>query len=631
MDKLATLFFSSILLFVFAVPSDLYSQNRDYQLANNLMQQQKYEEALPILQQLHEGNPNAFVFFEKLTETLINLGRIEDAIQIAENQVAENRTMPRAGITLAELYHINRQKDKAVEKWNEVVEANKDRIQTYFSVASSMTDRREYRMAIEMYMEARLHFENPQLFQSELANTYLQAGQFENAVKSFYELIENSPGQMGQVQQRLLRMRDQELYTIASLELEDFIMELETDHPAYSQLAQLLSWLLLEIDDYRRAFVFARRYESQTSDLNYSLFNLASRLQSARQYELAADAFKFYIENEPGLRSRATRELSETYQLWARYLEQRGLETQERQHELYQKAYDLNKLLAEEAPNYNRLDRVLSAQIDLSLDIFKDSDKADEWYQKLLELNNHENTAHTYYAEGRLALFRSDFTRARQALTRADRSSDDSNLSEKARYFLSLSDFYGGDYEFAEIQLRSLERRNTSYYANDAIKLRMWIKNGLRSDTTGSTIKALGEGLHHIHTGSYDKALNLFEPFLVVSNHPFSDDIAVELAIHLPESYKKTVYAILNRKAENMHNSPLRERILWERVKAAEKLNKHENFQPADERFADGELTFIFSSEEIEELYEELLMEFPGGFYAEFVREILQSTEIPAL
>jgi hypothetical protein len=92
-----------------------------------------------------------------------------------------------------------------------------------------------------------------------------------------------------------------------------------------------------------------------------------------------------------------------------------------------------------------------------------------------------------YYAEGRIALFKKILP-ARQTLTRADRATDNSNLSERARYYVSLSDFYAGDYEFAEIQLRSLERRHTSYYANDAIKLRMWIKNGKRADTTGAVL-----------------------------------------------------------------------------------------------------------------------------------------------
>lgn len=621
-----------LLLFAcFTAAGTADAQNRQYQLANTLMQQQKYDEALPILQELHNENPGAFVFFDKLTETLVNLDRTEEAIEIAEQQVERNRARTQAQTRLAELYHINGQKENAIEQWEEVVERNKDQIQSYFTVASSMQQRREFSLAIDLYHRAREQFNNPTLFQSELANTYMQAGRFDEAVNSYFQLVKHTPDQMSFVQQRLLRMRDQELYQVAALELEDFMMEMETDHAAYQQLYQLLSWLLLETEDYRRAFVFARRYENQTSRVNYSLYSLASRLQSARQYELAADAFRYYMEEETSMKSRATEELAQTYNSWARYLEQTGLETQARQLELFEKAYELNRTLIEDAPNYNRLERVLSAQTDLALDVFKNPEDAKKWAEMIRQLNGDERSAYSWYAEGRIALFEKDFTTARQALTRADRATDDSNLSEKARYFLSLSDFYAGDYEFAEIQLRSLERRNTSYYANDAIKLRMWIKNGLRSDTTGSTLQALGQGMHYMHTGSYDEAINIFEPFLATHNHPFTDDITVELAVHLPERYKKTVYALLSSKVSRMSYSPLLERMMWERARAAEKIIKTDGLLPPDERFADPDMSFVFSETDVEELFEDILIEFPGGFYARYVRDMLQRTAIPTL
>jgi hypothetical protein len=40
------------------------------------MQQQNYEEALPILENLYDGNPRSYVFFDLYTECLINLKRV---------------------------------------------------------------------------------------------------------------------------------------------------------------------------------------------------------------------------------------------------------------------------------------------------------------------------------------------------------------------------------------------------------------------------------------------------------------------------------------------------------------------------------------------------------------------------
>ncbi len=625
-------FFPVLIIF----PGIATAQNSEFQLANQLLQQQKYEEALPIFRELNEETPSAYIFFERLTETLINMKKYEEAIEIAQSQIANNYSPTRTKVLLAELYHISGDKEQATQIWQSVLEMDDAGVQSYYQVAGSMSSRREYNQAIELYKEAQERFNNTDLFTNELANTYMQAGQFKEAVNQYFMVVKNSPGQMGYVQQRFLRMRDDVLYETAALELEDFLLDMDRDHLAYSQLYQLLSWLLLETEEYRRAFIFARQYESQTEDTNYSLYSLGSRFASAHQFQLAIDAFTYYTESSSGHRFRAMDELAATYIQWARHARQYSLETGKRVEELYQKAYDTNQTLIDEAPYYNRIDRVLSSQIDLSLDILKDIELANKYYKLLEELDESiiDEPAYKLYAEGRIALFNRDFTTARQALTRADRATDRSNLSEQTRYYLSLSDFYAGDYEFAEIQLRSLERRSTSYFANNAIQLRMWIKNGTRVDTTGSALQLLGEGLHNIHTGNYSKAINTLEPILNNPNHSFSDDVAVELAKNLPDRFQPLIYRFLDQQITSQPNSPLKERILWEKALSAENLSELYKSSPelfesnelrdAQNQFFSGDLSYNFSSEIIDEMYEQILLEFPGGFYAQYAREKLQ-------
>ncbi|MEX0660246.1 MAG: tetratricopeptide repeat protein [Balneolaceae bacterium] len=624
-----------LFLILFTFPGIASAQNSEFQLANRLLQEQKFEEALPIFRELNENTPSAYIFFERLSETLINMKRYDEAIEIAHNQIDNNHSVIRTKIVLAELYHLNGDKQQAEETWNDVLERDGAGIQSYYQVAGSMSSRREYNQAIHLYEQARERFNNPDLFTNELANTYMQAGDFERAVNQYFQVVKNSPGQMGYVQQRFLRMQDDALYETAALELEDFLLDLDRDHTAYSQLYQLLSWLLMETDEYRRAFIFARQYESQTEQTNYSLYALGNRLTSAQQFELAVDAYSYYTESDSGQRFRAMEEVASTYIQWARHMEQYSLESSRRVRELYQNAYEINESLLEEAPYYNRIDRVLSSQIDLSLDIFKDSELAERWYNMLANLDeNVDEPAYKLYAEGRLALFNKDFTTARQALTRADKATSRSNLSEQSRYYLSLSDFYAGDYEFSEIQLRSLERRNTSYFANNAIQLRMWIKNGLRADTTGSSLKMLGDGLHSIHTGKYNEAIDDLEPILSDPSHPFSDDITIELAKTIPDQYQPLVYQFLDEQITSQPNSPLRERMLWEKARSAENLAELYNSSPelfeseelqiTEEQFFEGNESFNLSKEVIEEMYEQILLEFPGGFYAQYAREKLQ-------
>ena len=235
-------------------------------------------------------------------------------------------------------------------------------------------------------------------------------------------------------------------------------------------------------------------------------------------------------------------------------------------------------------------------------------------------------------------MFKQDFVTGRQALTRADKETDESELAEKTRYYLSLSDFFAGDFEFAEIQLKTLERRNTSYYANDAIKLRMWIKNGLRADSTGSLLETIGNSLYSIHTGSYNEAIQELEPILAQANHSFSDDLILELSAELPDRYNQLKLQLITRSIESQPYSPLKERLLWDQAILVETFLKnegitentlsHESLDPVDRFFGRMSVRQIeITKQNLMDLYEELLIEFPNGFYAPFVRDKLENME----
>jgi len=639
------------LLLVLAAPAQ--AQTNEFRIANQYMQQQKYEDALPILRELHGQNPGAYIFYDHLVETLINLKKYEEAIEVSESAIEAEHNVTRTRVKVAEIHHISENTNRAAEIWQTVLDENPRQIQIFHSVAASMVDRREYDKAIEIYLISRKEFGNPTLFTNEIANAYMQSSQFEKAVNEYYAIITETPEQMGFVQQRFLRMRNDELYSIASLELEDYLLEMDIRHPAYSHLYQLLSWLLLETEEYRRAFVFARQFESRTEQVNYSLFSLGNRLRSVREYEIAANAYNYYLESQTGPVTRATEEKAITYIQWARYLDQQGIGTFSQADDLYSEAYRLNESIIETSPNYNRKERVLTNLVDLSLDHFKDVEKAARWYSDLTAYAARETSAtpYTLYSEGRIALFNSDYTTARQALTRADRATEESNLSEKARYYLSMSDFFAGDFEFAEIQLSSLERRTTSFFANNAIQLGMWIQNGMRMDSTAADLKEFSDVLEKLHTGRYNGAVEAAGSLLDQPTHPFSDDIILQFTNELPMRFQPYVLSKLQEQVNGNSQSPLRERLMWERAEIADQLLRFSatyseiapddqyyipgdtiyEFQPDEQQFFNRETTTLLNQTSVRDMYEEILLEFPQGFYAHYAREKLQQSDAQTL
>jgi len=618
-----------LILFISLLLADLsFSQSRDFQTANRLMQQQNYEQAIPILSDLHDQNPSSFVFFDRLIDALIQTSELDRAEEIVRKQIDRGNVTLQAKGILGEILHLKGQQDEALEVWQNALESSNGNIQAHYIIASSMNNRREYDEAIRTYIEARNLLNNQNLFLNELANTYMQAGRFDESVNEYFQLILESPRQMAIVQQRFFQMRDQQLYDIASFELEDLMLDLSTSHEAYSSLYQLLSWLLLETQQYERAYNFARYYEEQTSYTVYSLFSMGNRFLSAKQFQYAENAYEFYKESTNlSTRYRSYDELSNTYLQWGNYAEQNNLTPADSVRTLYQKSYNNAEALIEQNTEYEQADRVLSRLVELSLDIFKNRENAGRWFQKLQE-NSGSDDPYSLYSEGRIAIFDKNFSLARQHLARADRATDQSNLSEKVRYFSALSDFFAGDSEFAEIQLRSLERRNDSYYANDAVQLRMWIQNGMRADTTGSILNTLGEGVYAMHIGNYDRALEQLSPLLQEPGAMLTDDLTVELSSTLPVEYSALKLQLINKQINSNSGSPLLERLMWDRALLVEQIVQGRITINQDRTpeldVIDVEVQVEFTRADAEEFFEEIILSFPDGFYASFARNKLQ-------
>src|SRR5690625_7037816 len=75
---------------------------------------------------------------------------------------------------------------------------------------------------------------------------------------------------------------------------------------------QLLIWLLIETEEYNRAYHVARQFENSTPYDIYSLFTLGHQLRSAHQFEIAVQSYEYYLETPTSsLQPRALEELGD--------------------------------------------------------------------------------------------------------------------------------------------------------------------------------------------------------------------------------------------------------------------------------------------------------------------------------
>lgn len=599
-----------ILSFLFLLLSTgVMAQNSsDYQLAVRLIQQQEYSEALPILEELHQKDPDLYVYADRLIDCLIQVKDYDRGLEIAGKFKGRPNFDAQIKIRIGELNHYLGNEEGALEIWKSNIRENPKQYQIYINTARKMVDRREYLEAVDVYKQARTDLQNKQLFFGDIANAYMQAGEYELAINEWLALLEESPNQITFIQRSLLRFNDPILYDITIVELNDRLSDISVTNSLYRTYYELQIWLLQENKLYRRALAAAKEYENRSNSYNYSVFNLGRQLVENNEFELAINAFSFYTNNTFGeLRWRSLEELSETYSRWAKYLDDFSLERQANSDSLYNLSMAMLDSIETETNSYSRMSHVFLKKAELSLDHIFDLETAERSLEKLKSTSGTVEQPEIPYLEGRIHLSKKEFPQARIQLTRSNKMAEIGEIAEKTRYFLALTDFYAGDFEFATIQLKTLGRNNTSFYANDALALRLWLQDGLSIDTTGSNLKTFAEAVFLDNNGKTRQGAEIFSDIITDPEFYALKDDAILFYVQSPYIPDEDKYTALNNFLTAGSESPVKEKLLWEKALLSERL---------------GDSTQL-SVQPAEDIFEELILSYPTGFYAPYAREKL--------
>lgn len=612
-------------------------QGERYRMANHLMNQHKFEEAYNIYADLIDKHPDVQSLYDQAIKCLINLKRYDEAISMSRERIEKGYAITQTSIRLGEIYHLQGDTSRAFTAWDKVLEQNSRQLQAYLKVARTMKQRKEYDRAIEIYLKAQNKFGNEQLFANELAHTYQMAGQYEKAIRQYLTLIEKNPGRANFVKRSMMRFQDDYLFEVAVIEFNDYLSELPADNPAYRPMHELYQWLLLEMDLFERALAETKSFEQKTRQPTQALFRLGNRLLSVQKFELAQKAFSYYRESSnKSLRLKSLEKLGDVYLQWADFLSDYNLVYTLKRDTLYNRASAIYTRLLDQKQNYDNVGRVLMKQAELSLDHLKKADKA-SFYYNLMQKYDRVAKGRKEYINGRIKLYNNQYDRARIAFTNSHKASDESDLTEKARYYLALTNFYSGDFEYAQLQLKALEKQSSSYYANDAVQLRMWMQDGMQKDSATAELSSFAAAMHQLEHGKLENAMQLMSPWLFQDRHPLKDDAVLALARRTRTDGVPLVYSLLSQFLNASSNSPLRERLLWERARIAEQIVtddltreiNNNTRSSLSERLKD-QITMVelpATLNEVRQMYEQILLSYPQGFYSTYARDRIQNIE----
>ncbi|MEN9838571.1 MAG: hypothetical protein RL177_50 [Bacteroidota bacterium] len=595
------LLFIFLLITVSLKTENLYSQPAqvEYTMALRYMEAGEYETALPILERLNRQDPSNYPVFDRMITCLTELKRYPDAIARLEQRLDRRYRDIVTAVKLGETHHIAADTAKARAVWQRTLEANAQDLNAYRYVAETMTNRREYLMANAVFQQARTKFESADLFVMEVAVNWINAGRPGEGVIELIRYAEQNPQNSNVILRQILRFQDPELNDLAILELQERGLTQRAHH-------ELMIGLLMEQTYYRRAYAAARQFEPVAPDGQFPLYLLAARLRAQNQFDLAAQAYTYYVDNvRHPLRPDAMVELAKTRISEADVLEFENTDSPDRIRLIVRQADSVLVRFTEEYPSNPKLTEAWLLHAELRLDHAKDPAIVAGYVERLSKTpSNTDQMSAADYLQGRLLLREGSFALARVSFTRSNRAVRTGDRAELTRYFLALTDFYAGDFEFARLQMKALERMSTSIYANDAIQLRRWLTEGTSADTSGAALRDFANAMHLVSRGDSTAALAAFEELM---RNPGAGGLQSEALIHAVSMLRRThpdqALGWLDTWMPKLPGNPNEEQHLWLKSRILDSQN----------RTSDAIAVYI-----------QTLERYPMGFYADRIRNRLR-------
>jgi tetratricopeptide (TPR) repeat protein len=568
-------------------------------MALRYMEAREYETALPILERLNRQDPSNYPVFDRLITCLTELKRYPDAIARLEQRLDRRYRDIVTAVKLGETHHIAADTAKARAVWQRTLEANAQDLNAFRYVAETMTNRREYLLANEVYARARTKFGSADLFVMEVAVNWINAGRPGEGVSELIRFAEQNPQNSNVILRQILRFQDPELNDLAILELQERGLTQRAHH-------ELMIGLLMEQGYYRRAYAAARQFEPVAPDGQFPLFLLASRLRAQNQFDLAADAYGYYVTlPRHALRPDAMVELARTRVTEADVLEFDNLDSPQRIQTIVRQADSILVMFTTDYGTHPKLTEAWLLHADLRLDHAKDPSLVVDYIARLSKTpSNTDQMSAADYLQGRIHLLKGEFAQARVSFTRSNRAVRTGDRAELTRYFLALTDFYAGDFEFARLQMKALERMSTSIYANDAIQLRRWLTEGTSADTSGAGLRRFAGAMHLISQGDTTAALSAFTELM---DAPDSGGLQSESLTHVVNVLRRTrpndALSWIDTWLPKLQGNPNEEEHLWLKSRILD----------AQGRTTDAVAVYI-----------QTLERYPVGFYADRIRNRLR-------
>ncbi len=568
-------------------------------LAQQAMDEGRYEEAIKDWKDLYKSDPNDF-YYEQIVNCYIQLEEYSDAEEfIDKHMVAARARRDLYRIDLGYISLLKRDTTEAEDRFNQVLESIYNQPGLAYQYSERFKNWGVYQFALGALETAERS--NPSLnFDHQKARLFAEMGMLEEMYKAYLDVLEDNESFLSSFQNiiRFNTNRNGEIPLSTELKAE-IISRIQAEKGLVFN--RLLVWVLTQEEEYRQAFrQLSALYRRQRVEA-FEIFQLAQNAMQSKAYRDAISIYEFLIEESTATPFYGDAIYGKISASHLSLLEKNA--TQAEFEELHNEIIAAEQLLRGNSLRADLL--LLRAEIEyLHL---HDAQLAVETIDECLNsiASNAQLAARAKLLRGNIELAEGMPYDAILTFADVETEFEGGLLGQEARFRKARVAFYIGDFEFALIQFDVLKRSTSKLIANDALRLSLLIKDNAALDTTYMFLEMYTEALLRQAQNDYPRALLELDSLDVMlqfsEDHPLLDESMYTRARILEDMGQLDSAASLYIKIANDFHSDL---LADESLIRAARIYQYE----------------LFDLAKAKDLYEQMLLEHINSIYAEEAR-----------
>ena len=510
-----------ITLYGFVYPQTIKEES----IAKEYYEQGQFSKASQIFEKVFKKKKTKSVYV-KYIDCLIQIQSYSKAERVIKAFYNKNND-PTILVDLGELYLIQGEDNIANKKFQLAIKEAKKNSRYMSSLGSKFLKAKHYTFALELYQIAKQESHKPS-YSIQIANIYSALGEIEKMYEEIIELLYAYPNYFQTCKNKLRITISDDSEHENNQKLKKILIKSIQKNNSY-EISKLLVWLFMQEKAFQKALEYEISIDKRISDNELDVINLGDIAFKNKNYSTAKNAFQYILNN--------------THQN-SYYYEYASIEILNIEFEilLNQKIKQVEKIEILSKTYKSTLDQIgIKSETVFTLKNYCEIlsmylNKEDEAIDLLNNAINNQplneyDVAICKMELAKILMRKNEIWESTLLYAQVEKEFNEEVIGQEAKFEKTKINYYKGDFEWAQNQLKVLKLSTSKLIANDAMKLSLLISDNLNLDTSSTALLLYAKAELLFEQKQYSNCLKKLEELTnKFPKHTLADEVLLKQA-----------------------------------------------------------------------------------------------------